>query len=84
MKDLFDLDAPWRLHAACLGHSDPFFIDDTAGRGGYETAKAICRTCFVTAPCLEYALEARMEEGVWGGLSPRERRRVRARRRKPA
>lgn len=81
VKDLFDLSAPWRTHAACLGlDGGPFFIEDHAGRGGYATAKAICAICFVTADCLNYALETRMEEGVWGGLSPRERRRVRARR----
>lgn len=82
MKDLFDLDAPWRDLAACLGaDGNLFFIDDYQGRGGYKAAKAICAECFVTADCLDYAIGARMEEGIWGGLSPRERRRVRARRR---
>lgn len=72
----------WRTHAACLGaDGDVFFIEGSRGRGGYKAAKAICAECYVTADCLDYALQHRLEEGVWGGLSPRERRRVRTRRR---
>lgn len=82
MKDLFDLDAEWRTHAACLGlDGGTFFMENTTGRGGYTAAKAICATCFVTVDCLNYAIDSRIELGVWGGLSPRERRRVRTRRR---
>lgn len=41
-------------------------------------AKQICRSCAVRAECLEYALSRDEDEpGVWGGLSERERRRMR-------
>ncbi|MBA3983089.1 MAG: WhiB family transcriptional regulator, partial [Acidimicrobiia bacterium] len=36
----------------------------------------ICATCPVSAPCLEYALDNRIEHGVWGGHSERSRRRI--------
>lgn len=73
---LFDLDAPWRDGAACLGlDGEPFF-----GKSPHA-AKAICQQCFVIEDCLNYALTARIEFGIWGGLSPRERRRVRTKRR---
>jgi WhiB family redox-sensing transcriptional regulator len=48
---------------------------------GVDRARKICATCNVTEQCLEYALEQRIEHGVWGGCSERERRRILKRRR---
>ena len=42
-------------------------------------AKRICTTCEVRAECLEYALEHDERFGIWGGLSERERRRLKRR-----
>jgi WhiB family redox-sensing transcriptional regulator len=39
-------------------------------------AKAVCRECPVRDECLAYALDHREHDGVWGGLSARERRRL--------
>lgn len=55
-----------------------FFPSDGAG---VDKARRICATCAVTDQCLEYALEHRIEHGVWGGCSERERRRILKRRR---
>jgi WhiB family redox-sensing transcriptional regulator len=55
-----------------------FFPSDGVG---VEIARRICDTCPVKAPCLEYALENRIDHGVWGGCSERERRRILKRRR---
>jgi len=72
----------WRQRAACRGVDPGIFYpvsdDDT------EEAKAICSSCTVRQSCLEYALSAREREGVWGGLSERERRRIVRQRRKSA
>ena len=43
-------------------------------------AKAVCRACVVQNECLEYALVNGEKFGIWGGLSERERRRLRRQR----
>lgn len=47
-------------------------------------AKAICAQCPVREACLEYALATRERDGVWGGATERERRRMIRQRRKTA
>jgi WhiB family redox-sensing transcriptional regulator len=44
-------------------------------------ARRICASCPVQHECLEYALRNRIDHGVWGGCSERERRRILKRRR---
>lgn len=55
-----------------------FFPSDGVG---VQVAQRICAECPVKAPCLEYALTNRVDHGVWGGASERERRRLLSRRR---
>jgi WhiB family redox-sensing transcriptional regulator len=50
-----------------------FFPSDGVG---VEAAKRLCETCSVKEQCLEYALENRIDHGVWGGTSERQRRRI--------
>lgn len=57
-----------------------FFPSDGVG---VEAARRICDGCPVKEPCLEYAIVHRVEHGVWGGASERERRRIARRRRLP-
>lgn len=58
-----------------------FFPSDGAG---VDAARRICADCPVRQPCLEYALVQRIDHGVWGGCSERERRRILKRRRDAA
>ncbi|NLD76416.1 MAG: WhiB family transcriptional regulator, partial [Acidimicrobiales bacterium] len=58
-----------------------FFPSDGVG---VDSARKICADCRVSAECLEYALENRIDHGVWGGCSERERRRILKRRRDAA
>ena len=44
--------------------------------GSTREAKKVCRSCEVRTECLEYALEHDERFGIWGGLSERERRRL--------
>lgn len=44
----------------------------------YKTAKKFCSMCPVQTACAEYALVAGEPEGVWGGLTPNERKKMRA------
>jgi WhiB family redox-sensing transcriptional regulator len=51
---------------------------------GVLVAQRICEECQVKALCLRYALENRVEHGVWGGASERQRRRLLRQRNQPS
>jgi WhiB family redox-sensing transcriptional regulator len=72
----------WRALARCRG-VDPEIFHPAPEDDGAE-AKAICALCPVREACLEDALMRREKDGVWGGLTARERRRVIRQRRKSA
>jgi WhiB family redox-sensing transcriptional regulator len=74
--------ASWRKRAACRG-LDPEVFYPAADEYADE-AKAICAMCPVHQACLEHALANREREGVWGGATERERRRIIRQRRKSA
>lgn len=61
----------WTTSAACRA-SDPdaLFVQGAA----QNRAKAICLACPVRTECLADALDNRIEFGVWGGMTERERR----------
>lgn len=69
----------WRQRAACRG-LDPEIFFPERGESTRE-AKAVCAGCPVRPECLEYALDAREVNGIWGGKSERERRSIRRKRR---
>lgn len=50
-----------------------FFPSDGVG---VDVARRVCAECPVRQECLEYALANRIDHGVWGGTSERERRRI--------
>lgn len=68
-------DYHWQALANCRG-VDPALLFPERGESTRE-AKAMCRGCVVRAECLEYALEHGEKFGIWGGMSERERRRMR-------
>jgi WhiB family redox-sensing transcriptional regulator len=73
------MDHDWMRYAACRDRSPAqFFPSDGVG---VEVAKRTCVECCVRLECLEYALIHRIDHGVWGGCSERERRRILRRRR---
>ena len=74
--------ASWRKRAACRGIDPEVFYPATDEEA--EEAKAICAMCPVRQACLEHALASREREGVWGGCTERERRRIIRHRRKSA
>lgn len=74
-----DSPTAWMADGNCRNYAPAvFFPSDGVG---VDRARAICKGCPVTTKCLEYALENRIEHGVWGGCSERERRRILKRRR---
>ena len=72
----------WRQKAACRGVDPDIFYP--VSEEDAEEAKAICNQCPVQQACLEWALSNREREGVWGGATERERRRIIRRRRRTA
>ena len=72
-------DLAWRDDAACKG-VDPNVFVPNEGRGGmtgrqtYKVARTFCSRCEVVNACLNYALLVKMEFGMYGGTTPRERR----------
>ena len=65
----------WQDYANCRGaDADLFFPERGAST---RKAKAICAACEVKGDCLDFALRAGEKFGIWGGMSERERRRVR-------
>ena len=76
------MTAMWRKRAACRGIDPEVFYPPSDEEA--EEAKAICSMCPVRQACLEHALAYREREGVWGGATERERRRILRQRRKSA
>lgn len=68
----------WRAQAACRNSDVEIFFPSSDEAAG--AAKAVCATCPVREECLEWALATRQQEGVWGGATEAERRRLRRRR----
>ncbi len=65
----------WQDYGSCRGaDADLFFPERGAST---RKAKAICNECDVKEPCLEFAIVTGEKFGIWGGMSERERRRVR-------
>ncbi len=72
MSDFVQPD--WWNDAACVGSRIDFF----PSRGeDPRPAKRVCVECPVREECLQWALDTKEAHGIWGGLSERERRRIR-------
>jgi WhiB family transcriptional regulator, redox-sensing transcriptional regulator len=72
----------WRQHAACRGLDPEIFYPGDEEET--EMAKAVCGQCAVRDTCLEHALGSRERDGVWGGATEKERRRIIRQRRRSA
>jgi WhiB family redox-sensing transcriptional regulator len=67
-------DEQWSERALCAQTDPEAFFPEQGG--STREAKAICRRCPVAKQCLTHALEHDERFGVWGGMSERERRRI--------
>lgn len=73
-RELYEEMAPFGV--------DPFFTDDEEVTydplsARVKAAKAACARCPVQDLCLEYALAAKVNDGIWGGTTPTERLNIR-------
>jgi WhiB family redox-sensing transcriptional regulator len=67
----------WQSDSLCAQTDPEAFFPEKGG--STRDAKKICASCDVRAQCLEYALQNDERFGIWGGLSERERRKLRKR-----
>jgi WhiB family redox-sensing transcriptional regulator len=67
----------WQGDALCAQTDPEAFFPEKGG--STRDAKRICASCDVRAQCLEYALQNDERFGIWGGLSERERRKLKRR-----
>ncbi|BBY98449.1 transcriptional regulator WhiB2 [Mycolicibacterium fallax] len=79
VTDAFDagselVDDQWQERALCAQTDPEAFFPEKGG--STREAKRICLGCEVKDACLEYALANDERFGIWGGLSERERRRL--------
>lgn len=84
----FDDELPpvddWKALANCLGAPyEVFFFVDVDNPRKIARAKAICAECPVRPECLDHAM-GNHEEGIWAGLTEKERRNARRRARRAA
>ncbi|MGC0344397.1 WhiB family transcriptional regulator [Streptomyces sp. SLBN-8D4] len=64
-------DTGWSAQGLCrTADPDDLFVEGAA----QNRAKTLCTGCVVRTECLAYALDQRIEFGVWGGMTERERR----------
>ena len=74
-RDDEDEALSWQADALCAQTDPEAFFPEKGG--STREAKRICEGCEVRSECLEYALENDERFGIWGGLSERERRKLR-------
>jgi WhiB family redox-sensing transcriptional regulator len=67
----------WKEKAACRNLDTSLFFPDSEADAG--PAKEVCAGCPVREQCLQFALDTRQRDGVWGGMTETERRRIRRR-----
>ncbi|WP_313815117.1 WhiB family transcriptional regulator [Citricoccus sp.] len=79
LADPLDVDGElaWQVDALCAQTDPEAFFPEKGG--STRDAKKVCSACTVRSECLEYALGNDERFGIWGGLSERERRRLRKR-----
>ena len=72
----------WRHRAACVGHDGNLSFHSAQLRPSAaecDRAKEVCGGCAVRECCLEWALEVGVDDGIFGGMTARERRTLKRR-----
>ncbi|QQS00116.1 MAG: WhiB family transcriptional regulator [Austwickia sp.] len=75
--DVEEGELSWQDRALCAQTDPEAFFPEKGG--STREAKRVCVGCDVRAECLDYALAKDERFGIWGGLSERERRKLKRR-----
>jgi len=73
----FQISSPFDGTQLCVEYSTDIFYPEEYEDTDVALAKSVCNMCWVKEKCLSYALSTKENEGVWGGTTPIERRRMR-------
>lgn len=84
MSQITSTTPTWRALAACTGIDPAIFYPSSEDDSEARAAKRVCAMCDVRDACLEHALLVREKDGIWGGATERERRRMIRQRRRTA
>ncbi|MFG2001642.1 WhiB family transcriptional regulator [Spirillospora sp. NPDC048911] len=74
-RDLWAPEPHWTELALCAQTDPDSFFPEQGG--DTRPAKKVCMACEVRTQCLDYALDNDERFGIWGGLSERQRRKLR-------
>lgn len=74
-------DLSWRAEAACRDLDTNLFFPDSDSDAAAAAALEVCAGCPVRQACLEFALNTRQLDGIWGGETEADRKRIRRQRR---
>lgn len=80
MKNMLDLQisSPFNGTQLCKDmDSDIFFPENYTDLEAVEKAKKICNDCWIKDDCLSFAISTKEREGIWGGTTPYERKKIR-------
>lgn len=69
-------DTSWQQEARCAEVGSEIFFPETGDPS--LAARKVCGGCEVREACLDYALKTNQQHGIWGGLSPNQRARLRS------
>lgn len=69
---------PWMRDAACTDVDPDMFFPNRGDHYTAKKAREVCAGCPVAGDCLDYAMRTEQMLGVWGGLTERERRKLRS------
>ena len=73
------VSSPFDGTQLCTTYSTDIFYPEEYEEENVAQAKTICNDCWIKDKCLAYALSTNEKEGVWGGTTPIERKRIRRR-----
>lgn len=68
-------DMGWHAHAACVGMDTHLFFAEDFEQ--LDEARKVCFACPVREDCAEFALANNEDDGMWGGYTARQRRKIR-------
>lgn len=83
-EELLAASGEWQADGLCREVGGELFFPGKGDMVAVHAAKQLCGLCPVAVECREYAISAREPWGIWGGLSERDRRLLRAKRRRQA